>query len=320
MRVRPHVEGFKQRWFQASRVFDRGLAGVTTRAPTTLHDVLKKSVPQPSNYHLNDVRFVNRHGGWWKLKPRDYFQWHVFFGFKDDVLDLLRHLASQSRNIIDVGANIGLYTVLMSKEMRFGGQLLAVEPFPSTFDHLRLHLRINAASYVVARQVALGATNGEMTVQLPAGEPGKVSLRPFDGESTGSARIEITTVDQLMTKQQIPTADLIKIDVEGFEPHVLIGAQHTLIRDEPILCFEYTPEWARHDIEACRRGFGMLAELGYQMYVLPQTNAPEHNFGSNIKQLVEAEGPDNCGWNVLAWTPRRANRIPEAIRASTGPS
>lgn len=154
---------------------------------------------------------------------------------------------SKSPVVLDIGANVGNYSNLL-KELAPNARIFAFEPHPLTFD--RLQKAAGENSYV-AVNAAVGAA--EATAQLydhggKSGEHGTEHASMFKDviESVHSNKsaawdVRVTTVDNFVRENQLRHIDLLKIDVEGGEMNVLLGASDTL-RGEmiDIIHFEFT--------------------------------------------------------------------------------
>ena len=134
----------------------------------------------------------------------------------------LLHFLQPEELFLDVGANVGSYTILASKVV--GARVKAVEPIPETFDHLTDNINLNQVhSIVQAENIALGATDSFLTMTADQDTTNHaVSASDKDGETVN---VPVKRMDNLVG-DQIPA--LIKIDVEGYETEVLKGGQHTL--------------------------------------------------------------------------------------------
>lgn len=123
---------------------------------------------------------------------------------------------------VDVGANIGYCSSLMSAR---GGEVHSFEPHPELF--LRLQQNLGSKSQVQLHQKALSAEEGELPLYVPKsfqGNEGVCSLEPMGEEST-EIRVPVGTLDQMFSKRVIHQ---LKIDVEGHEESVLLGAKELL--------------------------------------------------------------------------------------------
>lgn len=137
-------------------------------------------------------------------------------------------------NVVDAGANIGLYTVMASILTGPSGHVYAFEPGKKTFDRLQRNLRLNDCQNVIANNVALANTCGEMILRVDPNHP------TFDAhcfvDSLDDAP-EINSIDEIVKCQKLDNynlghIDFIKIDVEGGELALFEGAEQTLL-DSP---------------------------------------------------------------------------------------
>lgn len=127
------------------------------------------------------------------------------------------HLLRPADLFVDVGANIGSYSVLASAGV--GARSLAIEPVPATFERLLRNVRINAlGERVTCFQAGVSAAAG--TLAFTAGLD-TVNHVLAEGEAGESVQVEVLPLDSLPLARQ---ATLIKIDVEGHEQAVLEGA------------------------------------------------------------------------------------------------
>ncbi len=149
--------------------------------------------------------------------------------------ELFRKIVRPGAVVVEVGANYGAHTVLLSQLVGGVGLVFAFEPQRLVFQTLCANLALNQCSNVYAYQVAVGAKNGRITV--PELDPrgtgtsfGSLSLigAPEGGDTP------LVTVDGL----GLLRCDLLKVDVEGMEIEVLTGALHTIKKFRPLLYLE----------------------------------------------------------------------------------
>jgi FkbM family methyltransferase len=144
---------------------------------------------------------------------------------------------------IDVGANYGYYTLLLSWLVGESGRVVAIEPNPDAAESLRQSVGLNGrATHVTVINAAAGATNdGEALLFVPDGEPKNASIIP-SAEAIGSAPGRLHAVPQLTLDRiaaDLPRIDFIKIDAEGAEEAIVTGMGATLLRDKPRLMLEF---------------------------------------------------------------------------------
>lgn len=131
------------------------------------------------------------------------------------------HALTPDDLFLDVGANIGSYTVLAAGAV--GAKVIAVEPIPDTCERLRRNVAVNRLEdRVVLVNKGLASREGELRFTATLDCVNHVAV---DGESGQCVVVPVTTIDQLC-REAIPA--VIKIDVEGFEDQVLAGASMTL--------------------------------------------------------------------------------------------
>lgn len=154
---------------------------------------------------------------------------------------LARFAGPGERNFIDVGANIGYFTALMSKLAGPSGRVLAVEPEPRNFRVLRQNLALNGLTNVEVHACALGERDGTTMLGLyKAANLGRHSI--LNVEAKQKVEVPLKTLNSLVgaTAQNVRSWSLVKVDVEGYEAFVIDGAGETLPRIE-MLVMEFSP-------------------------------------------------------------------------------
>jgi FkbM family methyltransferase len=121
---------------------------------------------------------------------------------------------------VDIGANVGAYTVFMAGLVGREGRVLAVEPQPSVLARLRENLALNPELTVTVAAVALGDKQGEATFEPGSKNEGEGKLA--QGHSAGGFKVPVDTLHNLASAHGFDRIDALKIDVEGWEPHVLL--------------------------------------------------------------------------------------------------
>lgn len=248
-------------------VGEEALAWATPRASARLQDLLRKVAPQPYCYSLSDRRVVRRRGLEWELCPAEYFQWHQFYGFEDPVYEVLAACIEPGQTFVDVGANVGFYTLTLAQLVGPSGKVVAFEPGPRTVERLRGHVARNPSvgGRVDVRQVAVSDAAGTCVLHdYGAGDSGKLSGRAIGGEAA-VAKVEVrqATLDEELAGLN---PALIKIDVEGLEPEVLLGARETLRRARPVVVIEVSPKWYADRPEKAREAFELLIEESAEVF------------------------------------------------------
>jgi len=140
----------------------------------------------------------------------------------------------------DVGANVGFLTVIGARLVGPTGRVVSIEPLPGNVQRLQHNVLLNQFKHVTVKELAIGAENTTerfFTSEEPTWGTLASSGRP-PSKPTGEIEVQVRTLDSLLHDEMLPCPELIKIDVEGGENSVLLGARETLIRSRPILMIE----------------------------------------------------------------------------------
>ncbi|GAA4639078.1 hypothetical protein GCM10023196_099310 [Actinoallomurus vinaceus] len=172
----------------------------------------------------------------------------LFAGYYEEVeVALFERLATRSNVIIDIGANIGLYSCIGAANLPEGGHLIAFEPVPENVTYLHGNIARNGlVDKVTVEAAAVGDKTGSVTIYLARGI-GHHSIGA--GNALGwssSTSVPLISLDSYLADHEIGPPDLIKVDAEGYDGFVLLGAQKTLSL-HPTLLIEYSP----HGLENC---------------------------------------------------------------------
>lgn len=169
--------------------------------------------------------------------------------YEADVLAKCREIYLPGTAVVDVGANIGNHTVFFGRVL--GAPVYAFEPFPLSFEFLRQNVQANGLSETVSAFAgALGAVEGRGDVI----EPDVANFGMVRVKSAEAGRIEVRRLDSF--EIGLPVG-LLKIDVEGSECAVLMGATNLIRRDLPDIMLEAGDP--REFADAAR----FLLDLGY---------------------------------------------------------
>jgi FkbM family methyltransferase len=128
-------------------------------------------------------------------------------------------------DLVDVGANLGLVTVMLGK--RFPARRVhAFEPNRTTYEALMENVALNGLTNVVAQRCAVAAEEGEVLFRSDPIARGTTSIARGDGE--GVERVRSRSLDSYAEEQGIEAIALLKVDVEGYETLVFRGARELL--------------------------------------------------------------------------------------------
>jgi FkbM family methyltransferase len=216
--------------------------------------------------------------------------WRGVAGYEPATVPVLYQLAALSHVTIDVGAYVGYLTVLAAMANP-EGHVIALEPFPPTFERLRHNIGLNRLSNVDCVNAAAGAESGSAELyHLPGQLSSAASLERrhlMSCDGVTSTTVPVVVLDELLADRAVRRVDLIKLDTETTELQVLRGAAITLERDHPhIICEVLHPSLAEELTD-------LLKPLGYRFYDLRHAGPQER------REIVAADEPDADYGNYL---------------------
>ena len=171
--------------------------------------------------------------------------------------------------VLDIGANIGLVTFILSSIVGSEGLVHAFEPNPEMCLLIEQAIARNSVKNIVLHHVALGAKDGDLTLYVPSGNAGAASLitaRQVPDSKT--MIVPVHTLSSIMADQPIDHIRLVKLDVEGFEPEVLRGAAELFARRPPDTILFELNDCAAQDLPD-HPTIRLISQLGYGFFRLP---------------------------------------------------
>jgi FkbM family methyltransferase len=225
--------------------------------------------PEPVN---GSFELIESHlGGVWFRADDDVIRpaVHTSGHWEREEEDLLRKLIRPGCRFMDVGANIGWFSILASQAAT-GVSIDAIEPIPASLAALRMNLWAHAPTARV-HALALGSSQGVVPMEEAAHNPG--DARVVASAVAATVLTASVTGDELFQGRGF---DVIKIDVQGAELDVLTGLQGTIARSPGLSCVvEFQPsaivdrgERPEDTLRAYRSmGFGLAANVGGKLQV-----------------------------------------------------
>jgi FkbM family methyltransferase len=149
---------------------------------------------------------------------------------ENEIMDHFRPKSGDT--VVDVGAHIGLYSLIAAKRVGPAGKVIAIEPDPENFKILRKNILLNQSRNIDALECAAYSAREKLKLFLPELEQGRTIFNTVMQDraktSINFLEVEANTLDNILESKNITEVNWIKIDVEGAELEVLKGAVNTL--------------------------------------------------------------------------------------------
>jgi FkbM family methyltransferase len=212
-------------------------------------------------------------------RPPDLVQLYIWlFGtWEPDLTAFIGSRLESGDTFIDVGANIGVFSMLASRRVGSAGLVVAVEASPRVYRELLITLELNGSpTNVRAVNVAAARAPGEITMYAgPAQNTGLTTTVATSGFVPEGAT-DALPLDRILTDGEIRNARLLKIDVEGGEPEVIAGMARflELCRPDTEILIELSPHWWAPGTPAPSVVLEPLARAGFNAYEIENNYWP----------------------------------------------
>jgi FkbM family methyltransferase len=156
-------------------------------------------------------------------------------------LDVFKKLLNKGDNILDIGANLGVYGIEASSIIGGNGTVYCFEPVPENQVFLKNNVNLNKIKNIKIVRSAIGDKVSSLKIFLVKNSIGTHSA---GGGTDNFVDVPVTTIDNFVDKNKIDV-NLIKIDIEGYEDYAIKGGLKTLKNLKPILFIEFSANHLR---------------------------------------------------------------------------
>jgi FkbM family methyltransferase len=225
--------------------------------------------------------------GFWESKLGKEFFYKAYDLYKLLVeagpIEQLKPFSKPETVVIDVGANVGFFTTRFIQWLApTGGKVIALEPEARNYQRLVNVIQRQGYTKDVIETLncAVAEQNGIMYLAINPMHPGDHHL------DESGIPVDVVTIDYLLSVRGWPTVSLIKIDVQGAELRVLLGAQETLNRYSPALFIEVDDNNLRSYGTSASKLLELLDEMGYKPHQLRKYESPLEVSTANVLELL----------------------------------
>jgi FkbM family methyltransferase len=220
-------------------------------------------VPKPVLLNLRDFKMYVRLDDWAVGLPIA-----LKHKYEEHVTNVMRPCFKPGMVVVDIGANIGFYTLLAASRIGQAGKVIAFEPSADNCELLRRSLRKNDLNNVTIHTNAVSDANRVLCFTMQ--ESTAVTSRPDTAK--GSFQVNALALDSFLKDE--PRIDLVKIDIDGGEGLALKGMTQLLKRHHPVLFTEFCPELLQAISGITPQAYlDGLRNLGYEFRILSKKTA-----------------------------------------------
>jgi FkbM family methyltransferase len=218
---------------------------------------------------FDSVTIQLKYAGKMELYPGDYIDTWLYTGadFEPHIVRLFLKFLEPGDHVLDIGANIGYFSLIASGLVGEGGKVYAFEPSPLNLERLRKNIQLNNHQNVLVIPKAVSNNNGTFLINLPVGpikNSGRSSFRVLE-EQSEQVTVETLALDVL--RETISKISLVKMDIEGAEEMALSGMEKLIERDQPVIILELSDFYLRQLGSSAESVINFLKNLGYKIYI-----------------------------------------------------
>jgi FkbM family methyltransferase len=192
-------------------------------------------------------------------------RWIYMGAFEPRETSLVHRLLGPGMTFLDVGANVGYYTLLAASRVGRTGRVHAIEPSPYAFNRLQRTVRANGIGQVHLHQMGLSDACGELTLYVQPPDSGFHSPTMSSDSGGEPVTVPVQRLDESLNEWGAEWVDLMKMDVEGHELHVLRGAGDALGsgRIRALIC-EFNEHWLQSQGSSSEAVYQTLVDAGFR--------------------------------------------------------
>ena len=228
-----------------SRVLESAMVWLGHRAPESrlvkslcFHTGEQISIKDPAAIRTASTDF----GSLLSVRLDEHIFRHIYFHgeYDPETSRLLQKLVEPGQVWLDVGGNVGFFTILLSKGVGQTGRVYVFEPNPPMVERIQASLALNKATNVeLIPHAVSNESNKDIIFYVPVGDghnSGRASAVKFEDLSSTVKEVKVSTInlDDYLEKSSVKP-DFMKIDIEGFEINAFRGMERTMRKNPPKL-------------------------------------------------------------------------------------
>lgn len=195
--------------------------------------------------------------------------------YDPNMVVVLNALLPSGGVLIDIGANMGYCSLLMSRTVGEDGKVFAIEPSERDFLRLIDNVSLNKLNNVGVYRLAISDISGEVEISIASEERSSLNTLGTEFSNKGieklrTEKVEATTLDRFVEQEEIDKIDVIKMDIEGSELKALLGAKDSIEMFRPALILGINKNSLKANGSSVEEIEKILRDLRYKTYCLTE--------------------------------------------------
>lgn len=218
--------------------------------------------------------------------------------YEPQVIEQFKNYCKPGMNVLDIGANIGVYTMLAAKIVGPQGRVFAYEPYPTNCTLIRKGIMENQFTNIKLFQNAVSKKEEFIYLDSEPGGSNCMSIN-VDSNYVPELIVQSVTVDDTIPKET--KIDLIKIDIEGFEGIAIQGMMKTLTNHRPIVFMEFFPGMLEKFSKINPLSYlTIFQNLNYEFKIIPLPHDNKKSFMTKSAEEILASMESSFMVDIIA--------------------
>jgi FkbM family methyltransferase len=208
-----------------------------------------------------------------KLDLDEWIQQQIYFlGNFDPVgIRFIKNQLYEGEIFVDIGANVGAYSLVASKLVGKSGKVIAFEPASKSFLRLVKNISLNGITNIIPERLVVIDKSSQTDLYISGSQnTGMSSIYHHDYETGITEKVESVSLDDYIAKKEISRISLIKIDIEGSEFLALKGMQKVLTGMRPKILVELKEETLKSSGYTEKDVISHLEKAGYSRFIIDE--------------------------------------------------
>lgn len=252
-------------------------SGIKTQVRNTYTSMVR--MYHSGKYHIQ----LNKGTSFWAAFHHlpEYREAHGFTHYEPEFLEAFTKQTKKAKVIYDIGSNIGLYS-LTAAALNKDARIIAFEPETHCCEIIEKSKNLNSFDNIEVQECCLGDHNDTIKLSMKGSTGHFVS---HDVKEEEVIEKPVYRLDYLVEKKSIPAPDMVKIDVEGYEAHVMRGMKNIMSVHKPVILLELHKEFMSQYGENSNKLLDSAKASGYTVKVL-RMPSPEKKGGHKQTHIL----------------------------------